>query len=117
MSVPLLACARPCANCPWRTDAAPGEFAADKYRELAATARDMATAVFTCHKTPTGRERVCAGFLERGADHNLAVRLAYSGKRLEFTDRSGGLDLHPNYRAMAEANGVDPSDPELWDVR
>jgi hypothetical protein len=77
----------------------------------------MSFGIFTCHKTSDGDAMACAGFLERGADHNLAVRLAYSFHRLDRLDRSGGLELFDNYRAMAEANGVDPSDPDLADVR
>ena len=55
----------------------------------------------------------CAGFLERGANHNLAVRMAYIRGDLEFIDRSAGLPLHPCYRSIAIANGVPADDPAL----
>lgn len=108
---------RPCTNCPWRADAQPGEFTAERYRVLAASAYDRSFMIFTCHKSPEGGEVVCAGFLERGAEHNLAVRLAYSQRRLERFDRSGGLRLHSSYRAMAIANGVAPDEPLLEPCR
>lgn len=111
------ACKRPCANCPWRRDARPGEFTTERYRLLAASARDMSSVLFACHKTPNGKEATCAGFLERGADHNLSVRLAYSRGDLERRDRSGGEDLYDDYREMAEANGVAPDDPALEHCR
>lgn len=113
----LLAQKRPCANCPWRTDVLPGEFTPERYRKLAASAYDLSPVIFACHKSPTGGEVACAGFLERGADHNIAVRLAYAFGRLELIDRSGGLHLHDDYRAMAIANGVAPDDPALEPCR
>jgi hypothetical protein len=60
---------------------------------------------------------VCAGFLLRGADHNLAVRLGYYNGRFKDDVSDDGLALHANYRAMAVANGVDPDDPALADCR
>lgn len=109
----MIAPPHPCANCPWRLEAEPGEFTAERYRALAASAYDMSFMVFQCHKTSDEKPVVCAGFLSRGADHNLAIRLAYSGGRLEPMDRSGGAELYPNFRALAVANGVDQSDPSL----
>lgn len=108
---------RPCAECPWRVDVDPGQFPAERYRLLAATAYDLSYRIFACHKSIEGRDAVCAGFLERGADHNLAIRFAYMRRELELLDRSGGLPLHPDYRAMAIANGVDPEDPILQPCR
>ena len=60
---------------------------------------------------------MCAGFLERGAAHNLTVRLAYMRDEIEPMDRSGGEDLFDDYREMAVANGVDPLDPMLGPCR
>ena len=111
----LPARSRPCANCPWRLDVAPGEFPAERYRALAASAEDMSRVIFTCHKSAE-IDVACAGFLARGADHNLSIRLAYMG-RLERRDRSGGLALHADYRAMAIADGVAPDDPALRGCR
>jgi len=113
----LAACKRPCANCPWRRDARPGEFATERYQLLAASAQDMSVVIFTCHKSPDGGELACAGFLARGADHNFAVRMAYYRGDLERRERDGGEDLYDDYREMAEANGVEPGDPSLRGCR
>lgn len=109
--------ARPCANCPWRRDVAPGEFPTERYRALAVTAEDMSQVIFQCHKTSDGKPVACAGFLSRSANHNLSVRLAYMTGSLAPIDRSGGLDLHPNYTSLAVANGVRANDPALAKVR
>lgn len=102
----------PCAKCPWRVDAV-GEFPAEAFRHSAETAYDMASHTFACHDSGVRKPALCAGFLLRGADHNLSVRL----KRMRgdcFDDvHDGGHDLHANYRAMAVANGVAPGDPVL----
>ncbi|WP_232457312.1 DUF6283 family protein [Burkholderia ubonensis] len=65
---------KPCAKCPWRVDAT-GEFPADAFRHSAETAYDMATHTFACHEAGARKPALCAGFLLRGADHNLSVRL------------------------------------------
>lgn len=108
---------RPCENCPWRKDARPGEFSAERYRALAASAYDLSEVLFACHKSLDGREVTCAGFLARGADHNLAVRFAYLRRGLEPIDRSDGLDLYEGFRELAIANGVEPDDPALGPCR
>lgn len=104
---------RPCAECPWRRDVAPGQFSPERFIALANTTYDMSMVQFACHKAPGGGEFACAGFLERGAVHNLAVRLAYGGGRYERCDRSGGLELVDDYREMAIRNGVPRSHPAL----
>ncbi len=104
---------RPCAECPWRTDVARGQFAAERFRDLAATAYDMAVAQFACHKSPEGGEFGCAGFVMRGATHNLGARLAARAGRLRRGEIDSPYPLHASYRAMAIANGVDPDDPVL----
>ena len=109
---------RPCSECPWRRDVEPGQFPAERFVALARTAYDMARHTFACHKSPEGREFACAGFLARGAEHNLSVRLALMGRDLARDhDYSGGLDLVDGYREMAERNGVDPEDPALGPCR
>lgn len=108
-------CKRPCADCPWRKDAV-GVFPAEAFRHSAATAYDMATHTFACHSAGKDQPRMCAGFLLRGAAHNLAVRLQLlRGIRLEVSD--GGHELHASYAEMAVANGVDPNDPILAPCR
>ena len=105
----------PCPQCPWRVDAT-GEFPAEAFRHSASTAYDMSERMFGCHASGTDKPTTCAGFLLRGADHNLAVRLACITGRLDpGTVSDGGHALHADYRAMAVAvaNGVDPHDPVL----
>lgn len=92
-------------------DVEQGEFAADDFRRLAHTAYDMDHRIFTCHKSQEDKPMVCAGFLLRGAAHNLTVRLNYGHARGQVQD--GGYPLYPDYRAMAVANGVDEDDPVL----
>lgn len=107
---------QPCPKCPWRTDAV-GEFPAESFRHSANTAYDMSQHVFSCHDSGTKKPATCAGFLLRGADNNLAVRLAYMSGRLEGDVTDGGCELHDSYRDMAVANGVDPEDPVLKPCR
>jgi hypothetical protein len=103
---------RPCAGCPWRKDQN-GSFPAEAFRQSAETAYDMSTHTFACHESGTKKPAICAGFLLRGANHNLAVRIAYIKGKLADDVTDGGHDLHDNYRAMAVANGVAPDDPAL----
>lgn len=104
---------RPCAECPWRRDVAIGHFEPTRFKELAHTAYDLSRWVFACHKSADEHPTMCAGFLSRGADHNLTVRVAYMQGELEQLDRSGDMPLYEDYRAMATANGVDVDDPSL----
>lgn len=108
---------KPCAECPWRLDVDTNAFDMDRFVALAHTAYDMDRHVFTCHKSSLDHPVVCAGFLSRGADHNLTIRLAYAFGELLKTDRSGNMALYDSYRAMAIANGVDPEDPALAPCR
>lgn len=107
----------PCGGCPWRKDQT-GSFPAGAFRESAHTAYDMAKPVFSCHESGTEKPATCAGFLMRGADNNLSVRLKYATGEMDFKAISdGGHELHESYRAMAIANGVDPDDPVLGPCR
>lgn len=108
---------QPCPTCPWRADQV-GTFPAEAFRHSAGTAYDMAATTFACHESGAAKPAICAGFLLRGAEHSLAVRLKLSAGEIrmgEVTD--AGLALHPGYRSMAEANGVDPADPVLRPCR
>ena len=103
----------PCQTCPWRLDAV-GEFPAAAFRHSANTAYDMATHTFACHASGTAKPALCAGFLLRGADHNLAVRLMLIRGTLDLSTVSdGGHALYADYRAMAVANGVRAGDAAL----
>nr|WP_255593518.1 DUF6283 family protein [Acidovorax sp. sic0104] len=66
----------PCPGCPWKTANA-GDFPADAFKVSANTAYDMSTHVFSCHESGSRHPATCAGFLLRGADNNLSVRLSY----------------------------------------
>ncbi|MGH8463092.1 MAG: DUF6283 family protein [Pseudomonas sp.] len=104
-------CKRPCSDCPWRKDSV-GTFPAEAFRHSAPTAYDMSDRVFACHQAGTQKTRACAGFLLRGAEHHLSVRIGrMSGRYGDVVD--GGHLLFADYREMAEANGVDPEDPVL----
>lgn len=106
---------KPCPNCPWRVDAV-GEFSAEAFRHSAETAYDMSNKIFACHEAGIQRTAIFAGFLLRGADHNLAIRLKYlQGHQLDAT--CDGVELHDSYRAMAIANGVPADDPVLAPCR
>jgi hypothetical protein len=102
----------PCGGCPWRVDQA-GVFPAKAFRHSANTAHDMSDHQFACHESGSTKPATCAGFLLRGADHNLSVRLRRMRGEIRDDVHDGGHDLHANYRAMAIANGVDPTDPAI----
>ncbi len=103
---------KPCSECPWRRDVEPGRFPPERFRLLAASAYDVAITIFACHKSADKHPTACAGFLLRGATHNLSIRLARScGNIGEVSD--GGYELFQNYREMAIANGVRANDPAL----
>ena len=107
----------PCHTCPWRVDAT-GAFPAEAFRHSAGTSYDCATVQFACHASGTARPRTCAGYLLNGSTHNLAARMSLARGDVDLSRVSdGGHDLHASYRAMAEANGVDPDDPVLTPCR
>ena len=107
----------PCSNCPWRVDAV-GQFPAEAFRHSASTAYDMAGNEFACHQSGKEKPATCAGFLLRGAAHNLVTRLKAANGRIDFGSiTDGGLELFQNYREMAEANGVSSDDPVLQPCR
>lgn len=103
---------QPCAKCPWRVDAT-GEFPAEAFKHSAGTAYNMAQNTFGCHETGTKKPATCAGFLLRGANHNMAVRLGFISGRFKDDVTDGGHKLHQNYRSMAIANGVAADDVTL----
>ncbi|MGX9960675.1 DUF6283 family protein [Xanthomonas euvesicatoria] len=110
------ACSKPCSDCPWRTDAV-GKHPAMSFIHSARTAYDMAETTFACHQAGAAQPRMCAGFLLRGAEHNLTVRLAKLRGELRKLPSSGGHSLHRSYRAMAIANGVPADHPSLVPCR
>lgn len=107
---------KPCSDCPWRVDAT-GEFPPEAFRHSANTAYDMSERTFACHQSGASKPATCAGFLMRGADHNLSVRLQRMDGRIGKDVGDGGHELHASYRAMAVANGVCPDDEVLRPCR
>jgi len=107
---------KPCSDCPWRKDAV-GIFPSEAFRHSAGTAYDMSQRTFSCHQSGADKPATCAGFLLRGAEHNLSVRLMYIDGKLGDDVSDAGIELHDGYRAMAIANGVDPDDEALAPCR
>jgi hypothetical protein len=100
-------------GCPWRVDQT-GAFPAEAFAASAHTAYDMSDRLFGCHQSDHRRPATCAGFLLRGAEHNLAVRRAVMAGQIDPGQVSdGGHQLHEDYRTMAVANGMDPHDERL----
>jgi hypothetical protein len=108
---------RPCEECPWRKDSPAGAFPAEAYRISAKTAYNMAQSTFACHMAGQAKPTTCAGFLLRGAEHSLAVRLLVLEGKVDLRKVGTDVELYDNYRAMAEANGVSPDDPALTACR
>lgn len=106
----------PCPDCPWRVDAT-GKFPAEAFRHSAGTSYDMAQHVFACHQSGAEKPATCAGFLLRGADHNLSIRMKRMSGAIQDDVTDGGNLLHANYKAMAIANGVDEHDSALQGCR
>ncbi len=107
---------KPCRDCPWRKDAV-GMFPPAAFRHSANTAYDMSSHTFACHQAGIKKPAICAGFLLRGAEHNLAVRLKRMQGVIQEDVHDDGHPLHENYRAMAEANGVPSDDLALTPCR
>ena len=113
----------PCDDCPWRRDAV-GKFPPEAFIHSASTAYDVPDqvmlmiesgkepSVFGCHSSKHSAPATCAGFLMRGAMHNMAMRMRDHGD-WESQVSDGGHELFYNYREMAVANGCDPADPAL----
>jgi hypothetical protein len=107
---------KPCKDCPWRKDAV-GEFPAEAFRHSANTAYDMSQHTFACHQMGAKKPGICAGFLLKGSDHNLAVRLKRMQGLIGDDVQDGGHELFENYRAMAVANGVAADEDVLQPCR
>jgi hypothetical protein len=115
--------ARPCGNCPFRTDSPPGEFSMSRFRALRATAGTAGAEarfgepMFACHKTEEGRDRACAGWLATAGGYHMTVRLAVVEGRIPGEMLRPGDDwpeLYPTYEDMVDAQYADDSD-EAWE--
>lgn len=78
----------------------------------------MSQTTFGCHLSGNEKPATCAGFLLLHGDNNLLVRLSQMSGRLDLSRiTDGGFPLYDGYVEMAVANGVDPDDPALAEVR
>lgn len=108
---------RPCGGCPWVVENT-GSFPAEAFAHSANTADDLSGHMFGCHESGTAKPATCAGFLLRGADHNMAVRMRSATGDFDLSQvHDDGRELHPGYVSMAVANGLDPADPALRNCR
>ena len=108
---------KPCDGCPWVKENT-GEFPAQAFEHSAATSEDMSEHVFACHESGAEKSSTCAGFLLRGADNNMAIRLRLSRGEIDYDlIKEDGRELYDSYREMAVGNGVDPDSPALKNVR
>ena len=116
---------RPCPECPWQRKAPPGKFDADRYRQLAGTARQTMDGVFACHMSAEGGEIACAGYLATTGATSIRVRVWFAAGLVDLHAIDAAArepdypDLYGSYAEMAVANGVpadDPAlaDPDLW---
>jgi hypothetical protein len=115
----------PCAECPWRTDVAPGQFSAQRYADLRNTAgepgreADLNAPWFACHKSPEQTPEACAGWLAAcGVDH-LGVRLAVALGHLPAETLHPGSNwpqLYDSYAVMARAQASGTGDRRGKDV-
>jgi len=106
----------PCVDFPWKKSAT-GVFPAEAFEHSANTAYDLSTHLFGCHQSGTSKPATCAGFLLNGSDHNLSARMGRITGKFKNDVTDGGHDLHPDYRHMAIANGVDANSEALKDCR
>lgn len=111
------AMARPCAQCPWRSDLSVGEFPAEAFRLSASTAYDASMKTFCCHMSGVEGAKTCAGFLLSNADNNIATRIAIMRGEIDPSSIESPYPLYGSYREMAEANGVPSDDPALTECR
>lgn len=107
----------PCRPCPWVIQNA-GMFPAKAFEHSARTAYDMSTHLFSCHESGVDKAKICAGFLLRGADHNLGIRMAILNNKYHIDEvKVDDRELFDSYKDMAIANGVDEDHPALTPCR
>lgn len=117
---------RPCdpsatsGACPFRRDADPAEFPAQRFELLANTAggpgreAPIGAPMFACHHTADGREVACAGWLAVCGTSHLGVRFAAAMGALDpaaLNPQPGWPELFDDYEQMAAAQADGPYDP------
>ncbi len=105
-----------CPTCPWKKANA-GRFPPEAFKHSARTAYDMSQHIFSCHSAGLKEPTTCAGFLLRGAEHNMSVRMAVIRKQLTSKPDEPDEPLFEGYRSMAIGNGVSPDDEALGACR
>lgn len=108
------ACVRPCAECPWRTDAPAGRFPDSVFEHSRASCvqpdeyRGELPPTFACHMTAGQAEtKICAGFLAVSGAENWTVRIKVMEGQIDPDSLRPGDDwpeLYESYEAMTEAN-------------
>lgn len=125
---PLRSMPRPCdpsatlGACPFRRDTDPGEFPAERYEVLAATAgrpgreAPLGAPMFACHHTADGAQVACAGWLAVCGHFHFGVRIAIATGRLDpagIGPLPGWPELFDDYDEMAVAqSGEHTYDPD-----
>lgn len=119
MSGQRVVCRRPCIECPWRVDVAPGQFPPERYEALRGTTGEpgreapLGAPLFACHKAPEGGEFVCAGWLAAVGLENLTARLLAVQGRLTGVGFHPGDDwpeLHGSYAELLAVHGERPDE-------
>lgn len=108
---------RPCARCPWARTTPPGEFSLERYEQLRATVGSPGHEIqpgeplFACHKSPTTRERPCAGWVVAVGWHHLTIRL-WIIQRLLSADvleaKPGWPPLFSDYDELVQVQAARP---------
>lgn len=99
---------RPCAECPWRRDVAPGQFRRERYEALADTSgsegddRSPFAPMFGCHKGADGRELACAGWLAVVGRYHIGVRIALLSGQVPASALEPGEGWPPLFSSYAE---------------
>ena len=112
--------ARPCIDCPFRTDAPLQHFPKERYEALANTSRQpdqhggtdaaLDAPLFGCHMQ-IHADAACAGWLAVEGRNHIGIRLALVEERLSPEALAPGPDwpsLYASYLQMVEAQGYQP---------
>lgn len=109
---------RPCAECPWRRDVAPGQFSQARFESLTATSGSpgqeapIGAPMFACHKSPVGSEEACAGWLAVAGHQHLGVRFAVVEGRLDPDSLSAPEGWPPLFDSFEEMSATQAAIPD-----